>query len=282
MKCPNCSAENRYNATVCESCGISLLESPSDDTVDLDRFAPPHSDPIASPERGGSEQDTENGGSDFAQKAKAVLGKIGAFFVLAAKTAWKYLKALWELIKKGFTSAASWISGKIRGTENNSENTSRNASEEDESGEKFRKIILAVMLGLLAVILLISLSFCGACSSCSACSCASCGGSTLAGTWVEQNDTLNGYDATDKIFEFTEDGSVIFNGQNAGSYALTEDGLFTMDLNGMYFNADSVDSRADFIDIYLDNMPAAGQRLIKLSGETDLTAGEIADLYPDA
>ena len=280
MKCPNCNTENRYNATVCESCGTSLIESPSEDSIDLDRFAPAHSDPlVASDAPAPADQTSDSADSGFGAKMKELLGKAGKGAVAFFGKCGELLKSCFTAVKKWFSSAAAWISDKVKVDNDTSAAPQRdgNNDNDDDDGEKFRKTILAIALGVVAVILVILSNFCSACSSCS---CSACTPDSLAGTWVRYDDQFDGYSVTDFVVELCADGTVMQNGQKVGEYELAENGILSLTINNMTYIA-STSADAEFVDVYLENSTYAGLRLAKLSGETGLAGEEIARLYPE-
>ena len=277
MKCPKCSAENRFNAINCENCGTSLLECPADEPLDLDRFAPAHSDPLRSPEQerkipevSDFEPSNQDNSGDFPEKAKAVCKKIGAFIVLAAGKIWEFLKKAFAKIGQWLNAASAWTAKKIRQLTDGTDGSS-----DDDDGEKFRKIVLAVMLGILVVILVMLLSFCSACSSCS---CSGCASPSLAGTWVESNCAMDGYDASDYIVELAADGTLTVNGISAGSYELSEN-MLTFTVNGMEYTG-TASADAEELSVALHGYSSVTLDLLKLSDSTGLSADELADLYP--
>jgi len=277
MKCPNCNTENRYDAVTCESCGTSLIQSPTEDSIDLHKFAPAHSDPLVSSESPESDDIKEESGNNFAETVKNTLSKIWGYIVTGSKKLWELLKKGFAKLREWFVAAAAWVSDKISGDKSGqTPDRDVNANDDDDAGVTFRKTVLAIALAVFGVVLIILSTFCGACSSCS---CDACTPDTLTGTWVRYDDQFNGYNATDFIIELRADNTVVQNGQPAGNYELT-DGNFTLVMNQMTYTA-TTDAGAEYIDVYLENLPSAGLRLVKLSSETGLTGDEIAELYPE-
>lgn len=300
MKCPKCGAENRYNSLICNECGASLLDlfdaasvdypetdsSPAQevqqpefprresapsgrrvlfiDEPEPEKFPEPVADDRS------SEDYAEAEDNDFSEKLREFLKKAGEFFVSAGTRLWAGIKLVCGKIRGWFMNAVDFTEQKVR-------ERSGTSGDNDQDGGTLRKIIIAVMLAVILLILFIITSSCGACATCGSCSCAP---ETLAGTWVEYNSTLDGYDAADTILELTSDGTVMQYGIEVGSYGYS-DGQLTLVFNGMTFIGYPQPSD-DYIDIYLNGSNYAGQRIIKLSPDTGLSSEKLASLYPEA
>ncbi len=267
MKCPKCGNENRFNAIVCDTCGASLLEASEQEPLDLNRFAPEHSDPVGAPPPAypdvADPEPYEETGPGFSEKAKETWGKVSTGVSAAAVKSRDYAK-------KGLDTSSSWLADKLR-------MIARKFDDGDgvlENDELFRKIALAIILILIVAVIVIPLSFCSSCASCD-----SCAPDSISGTWVEYSNSLNGYQSTDLILEFTADGQLIDRGAPAGEYTFSED-MLTFTVNGMEYSGITT-ADAEKMTVSLHGYTSVSLDLVKLSDETGLTAQELAELYPN-
>ena len=283
MKCPKCGCHNKFNATVCENCGLSFTDPEAVAAAEAaaaaaDPFAdiPEPKSPDTKSSRAERKRKTEN-------KASEVVPEYHEDDTALEKFYYKTVARMQSYNNRVNSSLADKFEGNGEKAKQASEkvktkyNTVRDGIKEDK--KKQNKFIAGVIAVLLLLMLLI-----GGLYSWRNCT-ASCVKGGFIGTWGEINCIADGYDANDIILEFTREGKVCSGGEELGAYSYSK-GMLKVSYNGVDFSG-SVEAGDRQISLYM-NLPDgqvsdyAGMTLYKLSSKTGLESGKLASLYPNA
>lgn len=263
MNCPKCGSKNRYDAVNCTKCGAPMTES-----VEFDE---------------GKQESNRNAAASVkaaGEKMKGMVKVAGRRIKVTGRKSSRFFGGVWGKTKDNYSKTKSWFTDMFdgrpdeeTGEKRSMKQRTKNAYDDVMSDKKKQKIAIGVIAGIVLILILIF----AAGASCIGCSCA---GKNLSGTWVYADETVDGYSSDDNIIVLDKDGKIYTNGFENGSYVFAE-GRLSMIYNGMEFSA-ATEKSAESLNLKLYGNDAAGMELIKLSDETELTASEIAKLYPDA
>ena len=257
MFCTKCGTPNKYNATFCVSCGAPL-NGAEDDGFDVPDINPAQAESRkskkANPElysRQLAEEEEESGGA-----FDNLLDKIINWLSDTAK------------------GIKNWASGKPQ----EAKAAVKEKYEDIRSDDRKLKKLLAVILGIVLALLIIIFGSC-ACSSCKSCS-----SKGFTGIWVEASCAKDGYDSTDTIISFHEDGSIYCGKYCKGSYEYA-DGVLNVEYNGIQLTAAAQPSDEN-ISLYLitasgEASTYAGMELYKLTSDVEVENSKLAGLYPN-